>query len=113
MQRIQNINADTLLVVNIADAKADFSFTHDVIATNTLFREISDSVNIHFVHREKDFVDFNLQKLLPHKLSEFDPALAAGDIDNNGLDDMIIGGSVGYSAQVFLQQVNGTFYPKR
>ncbi len=112
MQRIQNINADTLLVVNIADAKADFSFTHDVIATNTLFREISDSVNIHFVHREKDFVDFNLQKLLPHKLSEFDPALAAGDIDNNGLDDMIIGGSVGYSAQVFLQQVNGTFLSK-
>jgi hypothetical protein len=109
MQNIPNVKADQLLKVNINDAKTDYSFSHEVFAKNTLFRDVTDSVNIHYIHQEKDFVDFNIQKLLPHKFSEFDPALAAGDIDNNGLDDIIIGGSIGNSAQIFLQQTNGYF----
>jgi hypothetical protein len=112
MQTISNVKADQLLKVNAKDAKTDYSFPHEVFAKNTLFKDVSDSSNVHFVHREKDFVDFNIQKLLPHKFSEFDPALAAGDIDNNGLDDIIIGGSIGYSAQIFLQQNDGRFLQK-
>ncbi|QEC68471.1 RNA-binding protein [Panacibacter ginsenosidivorans] len=108
-QSIPNIKADQLLKVNINDAKIEYSSSHEMLAKNTLFKDFSDSVNIHYVHHEKDFVDFNIQKLLPHKFSEFDPALAAGDVDNNGLDDLIIGGSIGYSAQIFLQQSNGHF----
>lgn len=112
MQVLQNVKADQLLKVNIADAKVDYSFNKDVFAKNTLFRDVTDSLNIHYTHQEKDFVDFNIQKLLPHKFSEFGPALAAGDIDNNGLDDMICGGSANYSAQIFLQQNDGRFIQK-
>ncbi len=52
----------------------------------------------------EDFIDFNIQKLLPHKLSEYSPALAAGDVDGNGLDDIIIGGNSYNLAKIFLQQ---------
>src|SRR5205085_10416963 len=104
MQTISNVKADQLLKVNAKDAKTNYSFSHEVYAKNTLFKDVSDSLNVHFVHREKDFVDFNIQKLLPHKFSEFDPALAAGDIDKNGLDDIIIGGFIGYNSQIFLKQ---------
>jgi hypothetical protein len=109
MQLLQHVPADQLLKVNISDARTGYADTKDVFAKNNLFKEITDAVNIHFNHTEKDFIDFNIQKLLPHKFSEYGPALAAGDIDGNGLDDIICGGSLSYSAQFFLQQPNHTF----
>ncbi len=78
MQLLKDIKADRLLKANIKDAQTAYSFTREVFAENALFREVSDSVNIRFIHDEKDFVDFNIQKLLPHKLSEYGPALAVG-----------------------------------
>jgi hypothetical protein len=74
-----------------------------------LFKEVTDSLGIGYVSKDANFVDFNIQKLLPHKLSEYCPALAVGDVDNNGLDDVVIGGNSNFPAQVFLQQSNGKF----
>ena len=70
-QTISHINTDTVLVANIANANEHYDFGHKALAGNPLFKDITDSVGIHFTHREKDFVDFNIQKLLPHKLSEY------------------------------------------
>ena len=36
------------------------------------------------LHKEDDYIDFNVQKLLPHKLSGYNPGLAAGDINGDG-----------------------------
>ena len=60
----------------------------------------------------KDFVDFNIQKLLPHKFSEYGPGLASGDINGDGLDDIIAGGNNQYGAVELLQQANGQFLQK-
>ena len=106
MQLLRNINADQVVKVDIKKADLDYSFAQPAVATNTLFREITDSVNIHYVQQENDYIDFNIQKLLPHKLSEYGPGLAVGDVDGNGLDDIVCGGSGSYSAQLFLQQPN-------
>ncbi len=94
------------------DAEQPYSFSGDAIASNTLFREITDSVGIHFQHQERDYIDFNVQKLLPHKFSEYGPSLAVGDIDGNGLDDIVSGGSAFNSASLFLQQPDGRFIEK-
>ncbi|HTQ65343.1 MAG TPA: VCBS repeat-containing protein [Puia sp.] len=112
MQVLQNIKADQLLKVNIKDAFQQYSFPAETFAKNTLFEEITDSVNIHYTQKDRDYIDFNIQKLLPHKFSEYGPALAVGDIDGNGLDDIVCGGSYLYSAQLFLQQPNGKFIQK-
>lgn len=108
-QTLQHIKADQVLKVDIANAAEPFSFKLPEIDKQSLFREITKATGINYTHSEVDAIDFNIQNLLPHKLSEYTPALAVGDIDGNGLDDIVIGGSTAYPAQVFLQQRDGKF----
>jgi hypothetical protein len=112
-QTLKNVGAGQTLIVDIANSLPE-SLIKDIPVKNahSLFTEITSSSNVNFIDKENDFVDFNIQKLIPHKLSEYGPALAAGDIDKNGLDDIICGGSSTYSAQIFLQQADGRFVQK-
>ncbi len=61
------------------------------------------------IHEENPFNDFDIEILLPHKNTTLGPALATGDLNNDGLDDYIIGSSIGKSASVFIQDENGEF----
>ncbi|SDW24905.1 FG-GAP repeat-containing protein [Hydrobacter penzbergensis] len=108
-QWITNVSADQLLKINIANAQSNSQDAREVLAKNTLFKEITTATGIQYVHQERDFIDFNIQKLLPHKLSEYGPALATGDVNGDGLDDIICGGAFTYRTQLFLQQSNGRF----
>ncbi len=45
-----------------------------------------------YVHEQNDFVDFGLkQKIIPHKFSQIGPRMAKGDLNNDGMEDLIIG----------------------
>ncbi|MEO7769008.1 MAG: VCBS repeat-containing protein, partial [Ferruginibacter sp.] len=112
-QTLKKVRADQLLKVNIADAHEFYSWQPaKLIEQPSLFKEITSSAGISYQHRDFDFNDFNLQTTLPHKLSEYCPALAVGDMDGNGLDDIIVGGNSAYPATLFLQQQNGKFTQK-
>ena len=108
-QVLQNVKTNQVLKVNIANAKIPYSFNQPKIDNQSLFREVTRAVGVNYKHSEDDVVDFNVQKLLPHKLSQYTPAIAVADIDGNGYDDMVVGGTSKYPAQVFLQQPNGKF----
>ncbi len=109
MQVLKSVAASQKLILKIGDANETYVWDRTLFAHQTLFTEIGDSLGIRYVQQERDFIDFNIQKLLPHKFSEYGPALASGDLDGNGLDDFICGGSTGNDAQIFLQQSNGQF----
>jgi hypothetical protein len=112
-QLLRNVPADQLLKVDIRNAAgAPALQQHPVTAEKALFRQVTDSVHVRYSQEQEDLIDFNIQKLLPHKFSEYGPALAAGDIDGNGMDDFLCGGAAHHSAQLFLQQKDGRFIRK-
>jgi hypothetical protein len=81
----------------------------DESSEDSLFEEVSQNLGLVYVHQENDKIDFNVQRTLPHKLTQYGPALAVGDINGDLMEDLIIGSSSGFHPQVFLQSANGTF----
>jgi hypothetical protein len=108
-QVLTNVKANQTLNVKMADAREPYSFKQPAFNTASLFKEVTQSAGISYKHQEHDYIDFNVQKLIPHKLSQYTPAVAVGDVDGNGFDDMVIGGTTRYPAQLLLQQANGKF----
>ncbi len=106
----QNIPANQLLNIDIGEAKKD---AQEKISTpkNTLFTEVQHSNLNKIIHQENIFNDYDKQVLLPHKMSQFGPALTTGDINNDGLEDVFVGGAFGYAGQFFTQESNGNFQP--
>lgn len=108
-QVLLSVAADQVLKVNFSNALTACSLNQPQSDKKSYFTEVTSSRGIKYNHKETDFIDFSIQKLLPHKFSQYSPALAAGDIDGNGFDDLIIGGNTESPAQVFLQQPGGQF----
>ena len=108
-QILTNVKADQTLNVDIKDASSPYDFKQPEIDKKALFAEVTRMLGVSYKNEDIDFVDFNIQKLLPHKLSEYSPGLAVGDVDGNGLDDIIVGGTSKRPSQVFLQQKDGKF----
>ena len=65
-----------------------------------------------YIHQEQDKIDYNLQRTLPHKLSQFGPALAVGDLNGDGREDLVVGSSSGFSPLWYSQNQDGTFTQK-
>ena len=73
-------------------------------------KNIDTSISgIDFVHEEDEYNDFNLEPLIPHKLSREGPATMVLDFNGDGLEDLFFGGAHGQAAVVYLQQSNGSF----
>ena len=65
-----------------------------------------DKSILNYTHRENYFNDYDKQVLLPHKLSQLGPAIAKGDINGDGLEDLFVGGASGQEASVYIQNEN-------
>ncbi len=113
MQYLHQVAVNQVIKLSMHDAMDTVKIQTSILVQDALFTEITRSVGVNFQHKERDYIDFNVQKLIPHKLSEYGPGLAVGDIDGNGLEDIISGGSFENSAIAFLQQPNGTFIEKK
>lgn len=74
-----------------------------------IYKEVSGQIGIDYVHEEQDKVDFNVQRTMPHKLTQNGPCIAKGDINGDGHEDFIIGSSSGHSPMIFFQDSSGSF----
>ena len=90
---------------------ADASETGDAPAAEpTLLASLdAASLGLDAVHSEDPFVDFKREMLLPHMHSREGPALAAGDLDGDGLSDLYVGGAAGQPGTLYRQSADGRF----
>lgn len=70
-------------------------------------QDITGVSGLAWKHTENPFVEFDREPLIPFMLSQEGPALATGDINNDGLQDVFIGSSKANKSAVFIQQQNG------
>ena len=108
-QVLTNIKADQVLTVDNANAATPYNFNRPAVDAGAMFKEVTRDKGITYKHQDDDYVDFNVQKLLPHKFSEYTPAMAVGDVNGDGIDDILIGGNSKHPAQLLIQQKNGKF----
>jgi len=79
--------------------------------SGNLFRESSAAYNLHYLHKEKPFNDFNIQPSLPRQFSQAGPSMAVGDVDGNGQYDLFVAGATGNNGVFFIRSGN-IFTPK-
>lgn len=105
-QIVENVNCDQTLVLDYKDASL---VKNDSVNENRFFNDITEVTGIDFIHKEDDFNDYLYEPLLPHKNSHMGPALAVGDVNNDGLEDFFIGNASGSASAMYIQTSNSTF----
>jgi hypothetical protein len=100
---LSNIKPDT--TVAVYEKEAEMLTSPKKHSDNkTLFSKNNKVIN--FIHKENNYVDFNMDRLLPFMRSQEGPKMAFGDVNNDGEVDLFIGGSKGIPAILFLQKKN-------
>jgi hypothetical protein len=103
----KNVSANQVIIADIANAKQIKQKKNNVAS---LFTKVENtSIGLNFVHKENEFDDWQEQILLPHRLSQNGPFSTTADVNNDGLEDLFVGGAKDQPGILYLQNQEGKF----
>lgn len=106
-QVIKNVIGKKTLTVLEKDAAGKFAYA--VFFPKPLSQFENANINATWQHKENDFLDYNIQYLIPHLESTRGPKIAVADVNGDGLDDFYACGAKFQPGAMMIQQSNGTF----
>jgi hypothetical protein len=105
--QLQNIEVNKTIILFEKDAQ--LVVKNEPIVTQNIFTKNKNTIQ--FIHKENNYIDFNVDRLLPFMRSAEGPKMAVADVNNDGTEDLFIGGSKNNIASLFIQK-NSTFIKK-
>ena len=98
-------NLETNKTHEIKQEESDYEY-FDMANYSNLNLKLNEIELFNFKHNENKFIDFNKERLLTQMYSNEGPALAKGDVNNDGIIDFFIGGAKGESSAIFVSKNN-------
>ncbi len=107
-QVVVNPDVNQHITVNYANDKTS-NPSHRKVNNilSPLFRQVDIKGLTNFIHQEDQFLDFDLERLIPHKMSMEGPAFTGADVNNDGIKDFYVGGAGGFRSHLYISSENG------
>lgn len=103
MSKMQNIPVNQELLFDQKDALPAKKSTPDDSSADPLFTRAEGILD--YQHQQEDFIDYYFyQTIIPHKFSQIGPRLQKGDLNGDGLEDIIIGSTNTQPTQVYFRE---------
>jgi len=101
-QTLSDVEVNQTLTITPSELQT-FDYNSLQTKKNPLFEKIQDNLGMQFIHEEDAYIDFNRQKLIAYQVSDRGPAVAIGDWNGDGKEDVYFGSSKFKEAQLYVQ----------
>ena len=107
VQKLTGLKTNQTLVVS-PDTAMTSSMVFPIASPKHLFQPVEQNVfGLNLSHTEDSYTDFDRLKLLPYRQSDRGPALAVGDLNNDGMEDVLFGNSKYMPSKIYAQRQLG------
>ncbi|MCC7298432.1 MAG: VCBS repeat-containing protein, partial [Bacteroidia bacterium] len=106
-ETVKDAKANQTLILDEKKASGKYSFTDERVFT---FEELTGKNGLDFVHVDGENPDFKREPLLPHRFTRLGPGAASGDVNGDGLADVIITNArESAGCKLYMQTADGNF----
>jgi hypothetical protein len=102
-QTLKNVALNAQTTLNQTEALTGFQ--PKKVNNKKLLEEVKTNL---IADKENDYIDFDYEGLITEMLSQEGPTMAIADINNDGNDDVFIGGAKGQLGNIYFQNNNGS-----
>ncbi|HEY9488129.1 MAG TPA: VCBS repeat-containing protein, partial [Chryseosolibacter sp.] len=106
MQVLKEISGDE---ITVSHADANQKWEPAANKGEKLLRDVTQDARLDYTHIENEYADYYRDPLLKQKYSTQGPDVATGDVNGDGLEDIIFCGARGQSTRLYLQQADFSF----
>ncbi|MDF1574763.1 MAG: VCBS repeat-containing protein [Bacteroidales bacterium] len=100
---LKQLPSNQVVEIAIESAIAPREPSEDQDQGSRLFSRMNGAIS--YKHEQNDVIDYYfMQNIIPHKFSQIGPRIQQGDLDGDGLEDLIIGATNLTPTRVYLKQ---------